>query len=66
MFVTLEDETGVANLVVWAKVFEAHRRIVLGADMIGWTAHVTPGSGDQGVDVVATRKDLTVATQAKC
>ncbi|WP_374300234.1 OB-fold nucleic acid binding domain-containing protein [Paracoccus sp. (in: a-proteobacteria)] len=35
MFITLEDETGVANLVVWAKVFEAHRRIVLGADMIG-------------------------------
>ncbi|WP_295044480.1 error-prone DNA polymerase, partial [uncultured Paracoccus sp.] len=35
MFITLEDETGVANLVVWAKVFEAHRRIVLGAGMIG-------------------------------
>ncbi|TBN37715.1 DNA polymerase III subunit alpha [Paracoccus subflavus] len=35
MFVTLEDETGVANLVVWPKVFEAHRRIVLGAGMIG-------------------------------
>ncbi|SNR70900.1 error-prone DNA polymerase [Paracoccus sediminis] len=35
MFITLEDETGVANLVVWAKVFEAHRRIVLSAGMIG-------------------------------
>ncbi|QIR86489.1 OB-fold nucleic acid binding domain-containing protein [Paracoccus sp. AK26] len=35
MFITLEDETGVANLVVWAKVFEAHRRIVLGSGMIG-------------------------------
>lgn len=35
MFVTIEDETGVANLVVWPKVFEAHRRIVLGAGMIG-------------------------------
>lgn len=35
MFITLEDETGVANLVVWPKVFEAHRRIVLGAGMIG-------------------------------
>lgn len=34
MFITLEDETGVANVVVWAKVFEAHRRIVLGASMI--------------------------------
>ncbi|WP_306752383.1 error-prone DNA polymerase [Paracoccus actinidiae] len=35
MFITLEDETGVANLVIWAKIFEAHRRIVLGAGMIG-------------------------------
>ncbi|UOK73918.1 error-prone DNA polymerase [Ancylobacter polymorphus] len=35
MFITLEDETAVANLVVWQKVFETHRRIVLGAGMIG-------------------------------
>jgi error-prone DNA polymerase len=35
MFITLEDETHVANLVVWTKTFEANRRIVLGASMIG-------------------------------
>ncbi|MET3793985.1 error-prone DNA polymerase [Aquamicrobium terrae] len=35
MFITLEDETAVANLVVWTKVFEKHRRIVLGSGMIG-------------------------------
>ncbi|WP_136653095.1 error-prone DNA polymerase [Paracoccus aeridis] len=34
MFITLEDETGIANLVVWPKVFERHRRIVLSAGMI--------------------------------
>ncbi|MBC9247489.1 hypothetical protein H4P12_12370 [Paracoccus sp. 11-3] len=34
MFITLEDETGIANLVVWTKVFEAHRRIILSAGMI--------------------------------
>ncbi|TPJ37173.1 error-prone DNA polymerase [Mesorhizobium sp. B2-8-3] len=34
MFITLEDETGIANLVVWAKVFEQHRRTVLSAGMI--------------------------------
>jgi error-prone DNA polymerase len=33
MFITLEDETGIANLVVWPKVFEKHRRIILGAGM---------------------------------
>jgi error-prone DNA polymerase len=34
MFITLEDETGIANLVVWPKVFEANRRTVLSASMI--------------------------------
>ena len=33
-FITLEDETGIANLVVWAKVFEANRRAVLSASMM--------------------------------
>ncbi|MGQ2905822.1 MAG: error-prone DNA polymerase [Neoaquamicrobium sediminum] len=35
MFITLEDETAVANLVVWTKVFEKFRRVVLGCGMIG-------------------------------
>ncbi|WP_095203527.1 error-prone DNA polymerase [Mesorhizobium carmichaelinearum] len=35
MFITLEDETGIANLVVWVKVFEKYRRVVLSAGMIG-------------------------------
>jgi error-prone DNA polymerase len=34
MFITLEDESGIANLVVWTKVFERHRRIVLSSGMI--------------------------------
>src|SRR6185312_483366 len=35
MFITIEDETGIANLVVWEKIFEKYRRIVLSAGMIG-------------------------------
>ena len=35
MFITIEDETGIANLVVWPKVFEAQRRVILAAGMIG-------------------------------
>ncbi|WP_440659166.1 helix-hairpin-helix domain-containing protein, partial [Ensifer adhaerens] len=35
MFITIEDETGIANLVVWAKTFETFRRVVLGAGMLG-------------------------------
>ena len=34
MFITIEDETGVANLVVWEKVFEKHRRTVLTGSML--------------------------------
>ncbi|TAJ82400.1 error-prone DNA polymerase [Reyranella sp.] len=34
VFVTLEDEKGIANLVVWPKIFEAHRRIVMGARLL--------------------------------
>jgi error-prone DNA polymerase len=34
MFITLEDETGIANLVVWAQTFEKYRRVVLSAGMI--------------------------------
>ncbi len=35
MFMTIEDETGVANVVIWQKIFEQYRRTVLGAGMIG-------------------------------
>ena len=34
MFITLEDESGIANLVVWPKVFEQFRRTILSAGMI--------------------------------
>ncbi len=33
-FITLEDETGVANLVVWPKVMEANRKVVMQARLI--------------------------------
>jgi error-prone DNA polymerase len=35
VFVTLEDEFGIANLVVWPKVFEDYRRIVMGSRLLG-------------------------------
>ena len=34
MFITIEDETGVANLVLWQDRFAAQRRLVLSAGMI--------------------------------
>lgn len=34
LFMTLEDETGVANIVVWASVFEGNRRAVMGSRLL--------------------------------
>ncbi len=34
MFITIEDETGPANIVVWPTLFEKRRRIVLGSSMM--------------------------------
>ena len=34
VFMTLEDETGVANAIVWPKTFEKYRAIVMGARLV--------------------------------
>jgi error-prone DNA polymerase len=33
-FMTLEDETGVVNAVIWPKIFKAHRPVIMGARLI--------------------------------
>ncbi|PIO98797.1 error-prone DNA polymerase [Pleomorphomonas carboxyditropha] len=53
IFLTLEDESGIANIVVWAKVFEAHRAIVLGSRMVSVTGRMQAESGV--IHVVADR-----------
>ena len=34
IFLTLEDETGIANIIVWAAQFERYRRIVMGGALV--------------------------------
>jgi error-prone DNA polymerase len=34
VFITLEDETGIANLVVWPDTMETYRKVVMGARLI--------------------------------
>jgi len=34
MFITIEDETGIANLVIWPKRYESQRRVILSARMM--------------------------------
>lgn len=58
VFMTLEDETSVANIIVWPKVFERVRPIVLGARYVSVTGRVQSESGV--IHVVADEiEDLT-------
>jgi DNA polymerase III alpha subunit len=40
IFVTLEDETGTCNVVVWAKVFERYRRAVMAGRLLRVTGRL--------------------------
>lgn len=45
IFVTLEDETGTCNVVVWAKVYERFRRAVIAGRMLRVTGRVQRDCG---------------------
>ena len=57
IFVTLEDETGAVNIIVWPRVFEAHRAEVLGARLMTvqglWQRDVD--TGGQVMHLIARR-----------
>ncbi len=55
IFATLEDETGVANVIIWPKVFERYRPIVLGARLMRVTGKLQ--SEQSVIHVVAERLD---------
>ncbi|MAY63798.1 MAG: error-prone DNA polymerase [Rhizobiales bacterium] len=45
IFMTIEDETGIANIIVWPKAFERFRREVLGARLIRVEGRLQSESG---------------------
>lgn len=45
IFLTLEDETGVVNVIVWRKLFERSRRAVMGGRMLRVTGRLQVQSG---------------------
>jgi error-prone DNA polymerase len=51
VFLTLEDETGVANAVVWKDCFDAHRRTVMSASFL--VVHGKVQAADGVIHVVA-------------
>jgi len=54
VFMTLEDETGIANIVVWPKVMETFRKEVMGARLIE-VEGIIQSSPDEVVHLVADR-----------
>jgi error-prone DNA polymerase len=53
VFITIEDETGVANLVVWPDVFEKQRKIVMGARLMAVQGIIQRDEDDGVIHVVA-------------
>jgi DNA polymerase III alpha subunit len=45
IFITLEDETGVANVVVWANVYERFRRAVIAGRLLRVTGRIQREGG---------------------
>lgn len=45
IFITLEDETGVVNIIVWRKLYERFRRAVIAGRMLRVTGRVQRENG---------------------
>jgi error-prone DNA polymerase len=45
IFMTLEDETAIANTIIWPRVFERYRPVVLGSRLISVTGKLQHASG---------------------
>ncbi len=70
VFATLEDETGIANIVIWKKTFDEHRRVILGSRLLavrgklqieGLVIHVVAESfTDLTGDLVALASGYTI------
>jgi error-prone DNA polymerase len=54
VFMTLEDETGIANIVVWPKVMERYRKEVMGARLVLVEGYIQ-SSPEQVTHLVAQR-----------
>jgi len=55
VFITIEDETGIANLVVWPDVFGKQRKIVMGARLMAVHGIVQRDPDSEVIHVVAQR-----------
>ncbi|MBD9374551.1 error-prone DNA polymerase [Rhizobium sp. ARZ01] len=60
VFMTIEDETGIANIIIWKKTMEKYRRVVMGARLVRVRGRLQRESGV--IHVVADHlEDITEA-----
>src|SRR5258707_713776 len=55
IFMTIEDETAIANIIVWPKMFERFRPVIMGARYVAVSGELQQESGV--IHVVAARLD---------
>jgi len=72
IFVTLEDEASIANIIVWPKVFETYRRTLLASRLLMVTGKlqkqgiVTHVVADKLTDLTSELSLLSIAHGGKC
>jgi error-prone DNA polymerase len=64
VFCTIEDETGIANIVIWASLLNRFRRAVLGSSLLLVTGHLQR-SPEGVIHIVADRLDDRSALLAR-
>ena len=69
IFLTLEDETGVVNIVVWRKLYERYRRAVIAGRMLRVTGRIQRENGvihvlAEEIEDVSYLLDLLLAENA--
>ncbi|WP_044008568.1 OB-fold nucleic acid binding domain-containing protein [Leisingera methylohalidivorans] len=70
IFVTLEDETGTVNVIVWRKIYEAFRRAVISGRLLRVTgrlqrAHAVTHVIAETVEDISPMLDLLLAEQGR-
>ncbi|UWQ50901.1 hypothetical protein K3720_05685 [Leisingera caerulea] len=70
IFVTLEDETGVVNVIVWRKIYETFRRAVISGRLLRVTgrlqrAHAVTHVIAETVEDISPMLDLLLAEQGR-
>jgi error-prone DNA polymerase len=69
IFATLEDETGVANVIIWPRAFETFRRTVLTSSLMGVTGKLQREGivihviADRIVDLTDHLRDMAAMTE---